>query len=70
VTKFCEVVAHDLLLQKITPGLFMGLVSPPQKSHHHGIYVSILLNPSDLSPQLEHCSVTIAVMLLTTDTDD
>ena len=71
LTKFCAVVAHDLLLQKITPSsLFIGSVIPPPNSHHDGIYADILRNPSDLSPQLDYCSVAIAVTHVTTNAND
>ena len=70
MTEFCAVVAYDLLLQKITPSLFIGSVIPPQKSHHDGIYADVLQNPSDLSPQLDYCSVRITGTHITSDAND
>jgi hypothetical protein len=49
---------HDLLLQKITPGSFIGSIIPHSKSHHHGIYTDILQNAA------------ITVMHITTNTND
>ena len=70
MTEFCAVATHDLLLQKITPSSFIGSVIPPTKIHHDGIYEDVLQNPSDLSPQLDNCSVGITVTHITTDAND
>ncbi len=42
----------------------------PQNSHHDGIYADVLRNPSDLSPQLDYCSVAITVTHITTNVNN